>query len=49
MSGKEAEAVTILDKALENAQNENKQHEAYEIQMLREEMLIYKVMHVSYG
>lgn len=49
MSGKEAEAVRILGKALEKAQNQNKQHEAYEIQMLLEEMLIYKVTYVSYG
>ncbi|KAJ4703861.1 Transmembrane protein [Melia azedarach] len=42
MSGKDAEAVGILSKALEEAQNESKQHEAYEIEMLLAEMLIYK-------
>ncbi|XP_041026361.1 uncharacterized protein LOC121266558 [Juglans microcarpa x Juglans regia] len=41
MSGKEEEAVAILEKAVENAQKE-KQHEAYEIEMLLVEMLIYK-------
>ncbi|KAG6642154.1 hypothetical protein CIPAW_09G123500 [Carya illinoinensis] len=41
MSGKEEESVAILEKAVENAQKEKK-HEAYEIEMLLVEMLIYK-------
>lgn len=45
MSGKEAEAVKILDNAITKAQNEGKCHEAYETEMLLVEMLIYKVLY----
>ncbi|KAL0897038.1 hypothetical protein Bca101_080999 [Brassica carinata] len=41
MSGKEAKGVEILKKALEKARKEEKGHEAYEIEMLLVEMLIY--------
>ncbi|KAF8110194.1 hypothetical protein N665_0086s0033 [Sinapis alba] len=41
MSGKEAKGVEILKKALEKAKEEGKGHEAYEIEMLLVEMLIY--------
>ncbi|XP_010504915.1 PREDICTED: uncharacterized protein LOC104781845 [Camelina sativa] len=41
MSGKEAKGVEILKKALEKARKEGKGHEAYEIEMLLVEMLIY--------
>ncbi|CAF1818846.1 unnamed protein product [Brassica oleracea] len=41
MSGKEAKGVEILKKALEKAKAEGKGHEAYEIEMLLVEMLIY--------
>lgn len=42
MSGKETEAITILENAITKAQNDGKCHEAYEIEMLLVEMLIYK-------
>ncbi|KDP37974.1 hypothetical protein JCGZ_04617 [Jatropha curcas] len=42
MSGKEAEAVEILEGAVQKAKKGNKSHEAYEIEMLLVEMLIYK-------
>lgn len=45
MSGKETEAITILENAITKAQNEGKCHEAYEIEMLLVEMLIYKVFY----
>ncbi|CAA7014276.1 unnamed protein product [Microthlaspi erraticum] len=41
MSGKEAKGVEILKRALEKARGEEKGHEAYEIEMLLVEMLIY--------
>ncbi|CAH8264720.1 unnamed protein product [Arabidopsis lyrata] len=41
MSGKEANGVELLKKALEKARKEGKGHEAYEIEMLLVEMLIY--------
>ncbi|XP_013747388.2 uncharacterized protein LOC106450286 [Brassica napus] len=41
MSGKEAKGVEILKKALDKAKAEGKGHEAYEIEMLLVEMLIY--------
>ncbi|CAH2059412.1 unnamed protein product [Thlaspi arvense] len=41
MSGKEAKGVEILKKALAKAREEGKGHEAYEIEMLLVEMLIY--------
>ncbi|ESQ52052.1 hypothetical protein EUTSA_v10017730mg [Eutrema salsugineum] len=41
MSGKEAKGVEILKKALEKAREEGRSHEAYEIEMLLVEMLIY--------
>ncbi|KAG5396407.1 hypothetical protein IGI04_018221 [Brassica rapa subsp. trilocularis] len=41
MSGKEAKGVEILKKALDKAIAEGKGHEAYEIEMLLVEMLIY--------
>ena len=41
MTGREAEAVDILKNGYEQAQK--KPHEAYEIDMLLVEMLIYKV------
>lgn len=43
MSGKEAKGVELLKKALEKARKEGKGHEAYEIEMLLVEMLIYLV------
>ena len=43
MSGKEAKGVEILKKALDKAKAEGKGHEAYEIEMLLVEMLIYMV------
>lgn len=43
MSGKEAKGVEILKRALEKARGEEKGHEAYEIEMLLVEMLIYLV------
>lgn len=45
MSGKEIEAVKILENAITKAQNEGKCHEAYETEMLLVEMLIYKVFY----
>jgi hypothetical protein len=42
MSGKEDDAVEILEKAVKA--HEEKPQEAYEIQMLLVEMLIYKVI-----
>ncbi|XP_015867193.2 uncharacterized protein LOC107404714 isoform X1 [Ziziphus jujuba] len=42
MSGKEEQAVDMLEKALTKANGEGKKHEAYEIGMLIVEMLIYK-------
>lgn len=47
MSGKEAEAVEILEKARTKARNEKKWHEVYETEMLLVEMLIYKVFKYS--
>ncbi|CAA0374599.1 unnamed protein product [Arabidopsis thaliana] len=41
MSGKEAKGAELLKKALEKARKEGKGHEAYEIEMLLVEMLIY--------
>ncbi|KAF3577370.1 hypothetical protein DY000_02035241 [Brassica cretica] len=41
MSGKEAKGVEILKRALEKARKEERGHEAYEIEMLLVEMLIY--------
>ncbi|VVB02060.1 unnamed protein product [Arabis nemorensis] len=41
MSGKEAKGAEILKKALKKAREEGKGHEAYEIEMLLVEMLIY--------
>lgn len=43
MSRKEADAVKILEKAYQKAMNEGQPHEAYEIEILLVEMLIYKV------
>jgi hypothetical protein len=43
MSGSENSAVEILEKAVRKANNSNKPHEAYEIEMFLVEMLIYKV------
>ena len=43
MSGKEAKGVEILKRALEKARKEERGHEAYEIEMLLVEMLIYMV------
>ena len=43
MSGREGSAVKILEKAAKKAHAANKPHEAYEIEMLLVEMLIYKV------
>ncbi|ONK81138.1 uncharacterized protein A4U43_C01F25700 [Asparagus officinalis] len=42
MSGKEDEAVEMLQKALKEAEKDGKPHEAYELEMLLVEMLIYK-------
>ncbi|KAG6695923.1 hypothetical protein I3842_09G121600 [Carya illinoinensis] len=42
MNGKEDEAVTMLETAFEEAKKQRKPHEAYEIEMLLVEMLIYK-------
>ncbi|KAK9268251.1 hypothetical protein L1049_010694 [Liquidambar formosana] len=42
MSGKEDKAIGILEMAMRKAQKEEKSFEAYEIQMLLVEMLIYK-------
>ncbi|XP_045804707.1 uncharacterized protein LOC123897929 [Trifolium pratense] len=42
MSGSENSAVKKLEEALEKANNANKPHEAYEIEMFLVEMLIYK-------
>ncbi|KAF3449930.1 hypothetical protein FNV43_RR06009 [Rhamnella rubrinervis] len=42
MCGKEAKAVKILEKAYEKAIDEGQPHEAYEIEMLLVETLIYK-------
>jgi len=43
MSGSEDVAVEKLEKAVKKAENANKPHEAYEIEMFLVEMLIYKV------
>lgn len=43
MSGKEDEAVEMLREAWEKAERDGKTHEAYELEMLLVEMLIYKV------
>lgn len=43
MSGEEDKAIGILEMAMRKAQEEEKSFEAYEIQMLLVEMLIYKV------
>ncbi|KAJ0018733.1 hypothetical protein Pint_09968 [Pistacia integerrima] len=42
MSGKEADAVRILEKAVQNSRSLKKEHEAYELEMLLVELLIYK-------
>ncbi|GAV79439.1 hypothetical protein CFOL_v3_22904 [Cephalotus follicularis] len=42
MSGKEAEAVKILEEEMKQALHQKKPQEAYEIEMLLVEMLIYK-------
>ncbi|WJX22614.1 hypothetical protein P8452_11902 [Trifolium repens] len=42
MSGSETSAVKILEDAVRKANNANKPHEAYEIEMFLVEMLIYK-------
>ncbi|PON57514.1 Transmembrane protein [Trema orientale] len=42
MSRKEDEAINILEGELQKAQNNGRTHEAYEIEMLLVEMLIYK-------
>ncbi|PON72622.1 Transmembrane protein [Parasponia andersonii] len=42
MSRKEDEAINILEGELQEAQNNKRTHEAYEIEMLLVEMLIYK-------
>jgi hypothetical protein len=42
-SGKEDEAVRTLEKAFIKTRKDRKAHEAYEIEMLLVEMLIYKV------
>ena len=43
MTGKEAEAAALLEVAYERAMKQKKPHEAYEIEMLLVEMLIYQV------
>lgn len=43
MSGSEDSAVEVLERAVEKAENANKPHEVYEIEMFLVEMLIYKV------
>jgi len=48
MSGKEDEAVKMLQKACEDAEKDGKTHEAYELEMLLVEMLIYKVQHFRF-
>ncbi|KAJ3702188.1 hypothetical protein LUZ61_005893 [Rhynchospora tenuis] len=42
MSGREDDAIKILKDALDNAHKNNQPHEAYELEMLLVEMLIYK-------
>ncbi|AES64177.1 putative tetratricopeptide-like helical domain-containing protein [Medicago truncatula] len=42
MSGSEDSAVEVLERAVEKAENANKPHEVYEIEMFLVEMLIYK-------
>ena len=46
MSGNEAKAVQILEEEKIRARKEGKPHEAYEIEMLLVEMLIYKVVYL---
>jgi len=48
MSGKEAKGAELLKKALEKARKEGKGHEAYEIEMLLVEMLIYLVCFLNF-
>ncbi len=48
MSGKEEHALAELEKAVERVKKGKKLHEAYEIEMLLVEMLIYKV-YISYS
>lgn len=48
MSGKEAFAVEILERAVDKARKDKKPHEAYEIEMLLVEMLIYKVLFLTH-
>lgn len=43
MSGKEKEAITILQEALKKAKTDQQTHKAYELEMLLVEMLIYEV------
>lgn len=43
MSGKEDEAVEMLREAQKEAEKSGKMHEAYELEMLLVEMLIYMV------
>jgi hypothetical protein len=49
MSGSETSAVKILEDAVRKANNANKPHEAYEIEMFLVEMLIYKVKKISFS
>jgi hypothetical protein len=46
MSGKEAKAVEILENEWQNALEDQKSHESYEIDMLLVEMHIYKVLNI---
>lgn len=43
MTGQEDKAVHLLTEAYEKAKNKGKSHEAYELEMLLVEMLIYNV------
>ncbi|THU48335.1 hypothetical protein C4D60_Mb09t25150 [Musa balbisiana] len=43
MSGKEKEAITMLQEALKKARTDQQTHKAYELEMLLVEMLIYEV------
>ena len=43
MSGREDEAIEMLQKAVEEAEKKKQPHEAHELQMVLVEMLIYKV------
>ena len=46
MSGNEAKAVQLLQEHKVRAKNDGRIHEAYEIEMLLVEMLIYKVFNL---